>query len=65
MRTPDERFADLPGFPWAPHYLEWRGLRAHYLDEGQGDAHAVLCLHGEPTWSYLYRRMIPLFLAAG
>src|SRR6185503_6853905 len=64
MRTPDERFKDLPDFPWAPHYLEWHGLRVHYLDEGTGPR-TVLCLHGEPTWSYLYRRMIPTFLAAG
>jgi pimeloyl-ACP methyl ester carboxylesterase len=65
MRTPDERFANLPGFAWAPHYLEWRGLRAHYLDEGPREARVLLALHGEPTWSYLYRRMIPPFLAAG
>ncbi|MDA1117317.1 MAG: haloalkane dehalogenase [Proteobacteria bacterium] len=64
MRTPDQRFADLPGFPYAPRYLEWRGLRAHYVDEGQGNR-TFLCLHGEPTWAYLYRRMIPPFLAAG
>ena len=64
MRTPDERFANLPGFPWAPRYWEWQGLRAHYLDEGKGPR-TLLCLHGEPTWSYLYRRMIPPFLAAG
>jgi pimeloyl-ACP methyl ester carboxylesterase len=64
MRTPDERFADLPGFPWQPRYLEWRGLRTHYLDEGKGKR-TLLCLHGEPTWSYLYRKMIPPFLAAG
>jgi len=64
MRTPDQRFADLPGFPYAPRYLEWSGLRAHYVDEGQGDR-TFLCLHGEPTWAYLYRRMIPPFLAAG
>jgi pimeloyl-ACP methyl ester carboxylesterase len=64
MRTPDERFANLPGFPWQPHYLEWRGLRVHYLDEGAGPR-TLLCLHGEPTWSYLYRKMIPPFLAAG
>jgi pimeloyl-ACP methyl ester carboxylesterase len=63
MRTPDERFANLPGFPYAPHYLEWRGLRAHYIDEGTGPR-TLLCLHGEPTWSYLYRKMIPHFLAA-
>ncbi|HTQ77562.1 MAG TPA: haloalkane dehalogenase [Burkholderiales bacterium] len=64
MRTPEERFANLPGFPWAPRYLEWRGLRAHYVDEGAGKR-VLLCLHGEPTWSYLYRKMIPPFLAAG
>ncbi len=64
MRTPDERFATLPGFPYAPHYLEWRGLRVHYLDEGTGPR-TLLCLHGEPTWSYLYRKMIPPFVAAG
>ena len=64
MRTADERFKDLPGFPWAPHYIEWQGLRVHYLDEGKGPR-TLLCLHGEPTWSYLYRRMIPPFVAAG
>jgi len=64
MRTPDARFAGLPGFPFQPHYLEWRGLRAHYVDEGTGDS-VFLCLHGEPTWSYLYRRMIPAFVASG
>jgi haloalkane dehalogenase len=57
FRTPDERFAGLPGFVFAPHYLEQDGLRMHYLDEGEGDP--VLCLHGEPTWSFLYRKMIP------
>ncbi len=65
LRTPDERFANLPGFPWKPNYLEWRGLRIHYLDEGPREAPVLLALHGEPTWSYLYRRMIPPFLAAG
>ncbi len=64
MRTPDERFAGLPGFPWAPSYLEWQGLRIHYLDVGKG-SRTLLCLHGEPTWSYLYRKMIPPFAAAG
>jgi len=64
MRTPDERFAGLPGFPYEPRYLEWRGLRAHYVDEGRGDR-TYLCLHGQPTWSYLYRRMIPPFVASG
>lgn len=64
MRTPDERFADLPGYAWPPNYLEWRGLRVHYLDVGKGPR-TLLCLHGEPTWSYLYRKMIPPFVAAG
>jgi len=64
MRTHDERFAGLAGFAFQPHYLEWRGLRAHYLDEGKGDT-TYLCLHGNPTWSYLYRRMIPPFVASG
>jgi len=64
MRTPDERFANLPGFAFRPHYLEWRGYRVHYLEEGNGDR-TFLCLHGEPTWSYLYRRMIPHFVASG
>ncbi len=57
LRTPDERFQSLPGFPYAPHYVDVRGLRMHYVDEGQGDP--ILCLHGEPSWSYLYRKMIP------
>jgi haloalkane dehalogenase len=62
FRTPDERFAGLPGFGFAPHYLDQDGLRMHYLDEGAGDP--VLLLHGEPTWSFLYRKLIPR-LAAG
>jgi haloalkane dehalogenase len=56
-RTPDERFAGLSGFPFEPRYLEQDGLRMHYLEEGTGDP--VLLLHGEPTWSYLYRKLIP------
>ncbi len=56
-RTPDERFANLPMFDFAPHYVDQDGLRMHYLDEGAG--RPVLLLHGEPTWSYLYRKMIP------
>jgi haloalkane dehalogenase len=58
LRTPDERFANLPEFPFEPHYVEINGLRIHYLDEGQGEL--ILCLHGEPSWSYLYRKMIPV-----
>jgi haloalkane dehalogenase len=65
LRTPDERFAALPGYPFAPHYLPGAGgLRMHYLDEGHRDAPVAPCLHGQPTWSYLYRKMIPGFLAA-
>ena len=64
MRTPEERFANLPGYAWAPNYVEWHGLRIHYLDVGKGDR-VLLALHGEPTWSYLYRKMIPPFTAAG
>jgi haloalkane dehalogenase len=64
MRTPEARFASLPGFPYPPRYLDWRGLRSHYVDQGEG-GRTYLCLHGEPTWSYLYRRMIPPFVASG
>ena len=56
-RTPDARFAGLPGFAFEPHYAEVDGVRMHYLDEGRGDP--ILLLHGEPTWSFLYRTMIP------
>jgi len=69
LRTPEDRFESLPGFPYSPHYLDalrgYEGLRFHYVDEGPRDARTFLCLHGEPTWSYLYRRMIPCFLRAG
>ncbi len=69
LRTPDERFSDLPGYPFAPNYLEdlpdYPGLRLHTVDEGPADAETFLCLHGQPTWSYLYRKMIPVFTAAG
>ncbi|HEU5440341.1 MAG TPA: haloalkane dehalogenase [Ktedonobacterales bacterium] len=65
LRTPDERFADLPGYPFAPHYVEVAGLRIHYVDEGPPGAAPVLLLHGEPSWSYLYRKMIPPLAAAG
>lgn len=70
LRTPDERFADLPGYDFSPHYLDdlpgYEGLRVHYVDEGPVDADKTfLCLPGEPTWAYLYRRMIPVFLESG
>jgi haloalkane dehalogenase len=66
LRTPDERFRDLPGYPFDPHYVELRdGIRVHYVDEGPPGAPVVLLLHGEPSWSYLYRKMIPVLTAAG
>ena len=69
LRTPPERFAALPGFPWRAHSRDdlpgYSGLAMSYLDEGPTEAPVILCLHGQPTWSYLYRRMIPHFLAAG
>jgi haloalkane dehalogenase len=66
LRTPDERFANLPDYPFAPNYLQFGEARMHYLDEGKRDAkETVLMLHGEPTWSFLYRKMIPIVAAAG
>jgi pimeloyl-ACP methyl ester carboxylesterase len=66
LRTPDERFAGLPGWPCAPVYREVAGLRVHHIDEGPRDAEVTaLCLHGNPAWGYLYRHMVPVFTAAG
>lgn len=70
LRTPDERFDHLPGYPFAPHYLnvpdgEDGRLRIHYVDEGPKEAEPVLLMHGEPSWSYLYRKMIPISVQAG
>ncbi|MEK9969864.1 MAG: haloalkane dehalogenase, partial [Ferrovibrio sp.] len=66
LRTPDERFDTLPGYAFKPHYLTHaNSLRMHYVDEGKHSGKTFLCLHGQPTWSYLYRRMIPIFAAAG
>jgi haloalkane dehalogenase len=66
LRTPDDRFTDLPDYPFAPHYADvGDGLRMHYVDEGPRDADPVLLLHGEPSWSYLYRKMIPIIASAG
>jgi len=70
LRTPDERFRDLPGYPFAPHWAEvpsgdGAALRMHFVDEGSRGAAPVLLLHGEPSWSYLYRKMIPILAASG
>ena len=69
-RTPDDRFGALPNYPFAPNYVDdlpgYEGLRVHYLDEGPADApRTFLCLHGQPTWSFLYRKMIPVFVESG
>jgi haloalkane dehalogenase len=63
FRTPDERFENLPGYDFEPHYADVDGLRMHYLDEGAGDP--IVCFHGEPTWAYLYRKMLPPLVAGG
>ena len=65
LRTPDGRFENLPDYPFTPHYVTVDDLRIHYIDEGPRDAAVVLMLHGEPSWSFLYRHMIPIFLKAG
>lgn len=70
LRTDDSRFEQLPGYDFAPHYVsvddsEGGELRVHYVDEGPRDAHPVLLMHGEPSWCYLYRKMIPVLVAAG
>jgi haloalkane dehalogenase len=70
LRTPDERFENLPGYPFAPNYvdvgeLDGETIRMHYVDEGPREADPVLMMHGEPSWSYLYRTMIPVIVAAG
>jgi haloalkane dehalogenase len=65
LRTPDERFNNLPNFDFAPQYVEIAGLRIHYVDEGPRVAAPVLMMHGEPSWSYLYRKMIPIITTAG
>jgi haloalkane dehalogenase len=65
LRTPDARFDNLPGYNFEPHYLDIDALRVHYIDEGPADAAPVLLLHGEPSWSFLYRKMIPPLATAG
>ncbi len=63
LRTPDERFENLPGYSYAPNYVDVNGLRMHYIDEGEGDP--ILCMHGEPSWCYLYRKMVPALSKVG
>lgn len=65
LRTPDARFENLPDYPFSPHYVDIAGLRMHYVDEGPDNAETVLLLHGEPSWSYLYRHMVPPLVNAG
>ena len=64
-RTPDDRFDNLPGYDFPPHYKDIDGYRVHYLDEGPSDGEPILLLHGEPTWSFLYRKMVPVLTEAG
>jgi haloalkane dehalogenase len=63
LRTPDDAFAGIPDYPFEPNYFDWKGIRMHYLDEGAG--RPVLLFHGEPTWSFLYRKVIPPLVDAG
>jgi len=65
LRTPEARFVDLEDFPFQPHYVEIDGMRLHYVDEGPRDGETILMIHGEPNWSYLFRKMIPVFVEAG
>ncbi len=65
LRTPDECFKNIPDFPFEPHYAEVEGLRVHYLDEGPRDGKPLFLMHGEPSWSFLYRKMIPVLVDAG
>ena len=65
LRTPDDRYENLKDFPFQPNYIDIQGLRVHYLDEGPKDADPILLLHGEPAWSYLFRKMIPVLTDAG
>jgi len=65
FRTPDERFDGLPGYPWEARYRDWDGMRLAHVDEGGGEGETVVMLHGEPTWSYLWRKVMPPLLEAG
>jgi haloalkane dehalogenase len=63
FRTPDERFEGLPGYDFEPHYADIDGLRLHYVDEGEGEP--IVCFHGEPSWAYLYRKLVARLTAGG
>ena len=65
LRTPDNRFENLTDYPFEPNYMVIDGLRIHYLDEGPKDADPIILFHGEPAWSYLFRKMIPVLTDAG
>jgi len=65
IRTPESRFNKLPNYPFSPNYIDVDGIRMHYVDEGPKDGKVILMMHGEPSWSYLYRHMIPVCVAAG
>jgi len=65
FRTTDSAFADLPDYPFEPNYIEVDGMRMHYLDEGSENENTIFLLHGQPSWSYLYRKMVPIFVRAG
>ena len=65
FRTPETRFENLPGYDFAPRYVEVDGLRMHYIDEGPQEGAPVVCFHGEPTWAFLYRKMVGPLVAAG
>ena len=65
FRTAEDRFENLSDYSFAPHYIDICGLRMHYIDEGNNNSPTILMLHGEPTWSYLYRKMIPILVQAG
>jgi len=65
LRTPDSAFTDLPDYPFEPHYIEVDGLRIHYVDEGSENEETIFLFHGQPSWSYLYRHMVPIFARAG
>ena len=65
LRTPDDRFENLENYPFEPNYMMIDGLRIHYLDEGPNDADPIILFHGEPAWSYLFRKMIPVLTEAG